>query len=47
MSAIAKAPSLSAEQQEELAKHLDEKTYLTSNAIRAYVKKTYRVEYSP
>jgi len=42
-----KAPSLTAEQQEELAKHLDEHTYLTSNAIRSYIKKKYRVEYKP
>ena len=40
------APTLSAEQQAELAQHLDEKTYLTSNAIRDYIKKTYGVEYS-
>jgi transposase len=42
-----KAASLNAEQQAKLAEHLDEHTYLTSNAIRAYIKKTYRVTYSP
>jgi transposase len=42
-----KAPSLTEQQQAELAKHLDEKTYLTSNEIRHYIKKRYRVEYSP
>jgi transposase len=42
-----KASKLTDEQQVELAKHLDEKTYLDSNAIRAYIKKTYGVEYSP
>ena len=34
-------------QQEELAKHLEEHTYLDSNGIRAYIKKTYGVVYSP
>jgi transposase len=42
-----KAPSLTIKQQEELAKHLDENTYLTSVAIRQYVKKKYGVIYSP
>jgi len=42
-----KTPMLNETQQAELAKHLDEQTYLTSNAIRAYIKKKYRVEYSP
>ena len=41
-----KTASLTEMQQEELAKHLDEKTYLTSNAIRHDIKKTYGVEYS-
>ena len=34
------------EKQQELAKHLDEHTYLTTKEIRQYVKKTYRVAYS-
>jgi len=42
-----KSPSLSVQQQEELVKHLDEKTYLTSNEIRHYIKNQYRVDYSP
>ena len=42
-----KAPTLSAEQQAELSKHLDEKTYLTSNEIRHYIQQTYGVRYSP
>jgi transposase len=42
-----KAPSLTAKQQKELVKHLDENTYLTSVAIRQYVKKKYGVVYSP
>jgi transposase len=33
-------------QQQELAKHLDENTYLTSKDIRHYVKKTYKAKYS-
>jgi len=33
-------------QQQELAQHLDETTYLTSKEIRHYVKKTYGIEYS-
>ena len=41
-----RAPSLSERQQAELAKHLDEKTYLTSNEIRHYIHKTYGVKYS-
>ena len=36
-----RAPSLSERQQAELAKHLEEKTYLTSNEIRHYIHKTY------
>jgi transposase len=42
-----KAPSLTAKQQKELVKHLDENTYLTSVAIRQYVHKKYGVKYSP
>jgi len=42
-----KAPSLNATQQAELSKHLDENTYLDSNAIRHYIEKTYGVQYSP
>ena len=38
--------SLTEHQQEELAKHLDEKTYLASKDIRDYVKKKYHVKYS-
>jgi transposase len=37
---------LTEQQQEELAKHLDEKTYLASKDIRDYVKKKYKVKYS-
>ena len=42
-----KEPSLTDEQQEQLAKHLDENTYLDSNAIRHHIEKTYNVKYSP
>jgi len=42
-----KEASLTAEQQEELAKHLDETTYLSSHEIRYYIKKKYGVLYSP
>jgi transposase len=42
-----KACSLTEQQQQELARHLDEHTYLTSNEIRHYIKNTYKVEYSP
>ena len=42
-----KTPSLTDTQQEKLAKHLDENTYLDSNAIRHHIKKTYGVSYSP
>jgi transposase len=42
-----KEPSLTVEQQDELAKHLDENTYLDSNAIRHHIEKTYGVKYSP
>jgi transposase len=42
-----KEPSLTVMQQEEFAKHLDEKTYLTSKEIRHYIEKTYQVKYSP
>jgi transposase len=42
-----KTPLLTEQQQGELAKHLDEKTYLTSNEIRHYIYKTYGVKYSP
>jgi transposase len=31
----------------ELAKHLDDNTYLDSNAIRHYIKEKYKVEYKP
>ena len=34
-----KSSSLTDKQQEELAKHLDENTYLTSREIRLYIKK--------
>jgi len=37
---------LAEQQQQELAKHLDEKTYLASKDIRHYIKKTYNVSYS-
>ena len=42
-----KACSLTEQQQTEVAEHLDEHTYLTSNAIRQYIKKRYKVHYSP
>ena len=42
-----KSSSLTDKQQEELAKHLDENTYLTSREIRLYIKKKYSVGYSP
>jgi transposase len=42
-----KEPMLSEAQQAELSKHLDENTYLTSKEIRHYIKKTYKVDYSP
>ena len=42
-----KAPLLTAAQQIELAKHLDENTYLDSKAIAHYVEKTYTLKYSP
>jgi transposase len=38
--------SLTEQQQEELAKHLDDKTYLTVKEIRQYVQKKYKVAYS-
>ena len=42
-----KESKLTDAQQAELAKHLDEKTYLDSKAISQYIKKTYGVEYKP
>jgi len=42
-----KSSFLTDEQQEELATHLDENTYLTSKEIRLYIKKKYSVGYSP
>ena len=42
-----KEPSLTDEQQHELAQHLDENTYLDSNAIRYHIEKTYGVKYTP
>jgi transposase len=42
-----KPPMLNESQQTELAKHLDEHTYLNSNDIRRYIEKTYGVKYSP
>jgi transposase len=41
-----KVPTLTEHQQEELAKHLDEHTYLSSNEIRHYIKMKYHVGYS-
>jgi len=41
-----KSPWLDETQQAELAKHLDENTYLTSKEIRHYIEKTYQVKYS-
>jgi transposase len=38
--------SLTEQQQEELAKHLDDTTYLTVKEIRQYVKKKYKVFYT-
>ena len=42
-----KSSKLTDAQQEELAKHLDENTYLDSKAISDYIKQTYGVVYSP
>jgi len=42
-----KAPMLDESQQTELAKHLDEHTYINSADIRRYIEKAYRVKYSP
>jgi transposase len=42
-----KACSLTEKQQQELAQHLDENTYLASKDIRCYIKKKYKVAYSP
>ena len=42
-----KEPSLTTEQQEELAQHLDETTSQSSHDIRYYIKKKYGVLYSP
>ena len=42
-----KESKLTDAQQAELAKHLDEKTYLDSKAISQYIQKTYGVEYKP
>ena len=41
-----KEPLLTEKQQQELAQHLDEHTYLASKDIRHYVKKKYHVAYS-
>ena len=41
-----KSPLLNESQQTELARHLDENTYLTSKEIRHYIEKTYKVKYS-
>jgi transposase len=42
-----KSPSLTDAQQEGLARHLDENTYLDSGAVRRHVAKIYGVKYSP
>src|SRR5215469_789937 len=42
-----KPPMLDESQQAELAKHLDEHTYLKSDDIRRYIEKTYCIKYSP
>jgi len=42
-----KSSKLTDAQHEELAKHLDEHTYLDSNAIRNYIEKKYGIVYSP
>jgi transposase len=42
-----KESKLDEQQQAELSKHLDENTYIDSNAIRHYIKQKYHVEYSP
>jgi transposase len=42
-----KESKLTDAQESELAKHLDDNTYLDSNAIRDYIKKKYHVEYKP
>ena len=42
-----KESSLTDEQQEELAKHLDENTYIDSGEIRHYIETTFGVKYTP
>jgi len=42
-----KAPSLTDEQQEQLAHHLDENTYIDSGEIRHYIETTFGVQYKP
>lgn len=41
-----KSPSLNEKQQQELAAHLDENTYLDSKAVAHHIKQTYGVTYS-
>ena len=43
---VGKAPLLSDIQQQELAEHLDEHTYLDSKAVVHYIEKTYGIAYS-
>jgi len=43
---VGKEPLLSEIQQQELAKHLDENTYLDSKAVAHHIEKTYGVQYS-
>jgi len=43
---VGKEPLLSETQQQELAKHLDDNTYLDSKAVAHYIEKAYGVRYS-
>ena len=43
---VGKKPSLTETQQQELAKHLDENTYLDSKAVARHIEKTYGMKYS-
>jgi transposase len=43
---VGKEPLLSEMQQQELAKHLDENTYIDSKAVAHYIEKKYGVQYS-
>ena len=43
---VGKKPSLTEAQQQELAKHLNENTYLDSKAVAHHIEKTYGMKYS-